>query len=118
MANSGELIVATALANIIPGRVYPDIAPANAVRPYITYQQAGGQSPNIMNGGIGIQNSRMQVNVWAESRAAAGPIMQNIIAALSTDAVKASTIGAPVSIYEPDTKLYGSRSDFSIWYYP
>lgn len=123
MANSAEAIVAAALKSLVTNpdgsfRVYPDVGPAGVTRPYITYQAVGGQSPNYLNNTVDLQNARMQVNVWADTRAAATAIMQSAIAALSGAPIRATTLGAPVSTYEPDTKLYGSREDFSIWFYP
>ncbi|VVE49460.1 tail completion protein gp17 [Pandoraea terrigena] len=123
MANSAEAIVFAALKSLVPNsdgtfRVYPDVAPAGVARPYITYQAVGGPSPNYLNNTVDLQNARMQVNVWADSRSVANSIMQAAIAALAGPAIKATTIGAPVSTYEADTKLYGSREDFSIWFYP
>lgn len=123
MANSAEAIVFAGVKALVPNgdgtfRVYPDVAPAGALRPYITYQAVGGQSPNYLNNTVDLQNARMQVNVWADTRSAATALMQSVITALSGSTIKATTIGAPVSTYEPDTKLYGSREDFSIWFYP
>lgn len=124
MANSAEAIVSTALkplalnADGTTFRVYPDVAPAGTLRPYITYQAVGGQSPNYLGNTVDLQNARMQLNVWADTRSAANSLMQSVIASLTGPAIKAVTIGAPVSIYEPDTKLYGSREDFSIWFTP
>jgi hypothetical protein len=123
MANSAEAIVFAALKALVPNgdgtfRCYPDVAPTGALRPYITYQAVGGQSPNYLSNNVDLQNARMQLNVWADTRAAATTLMQSVIAALTAPAIKAVTIGAPVSTYEPDTKLYGSREDFSIWFYP
>ncbi|MGY6256543.1 DUF3168 domain-containing protein [Paraburkholderia caledonica] len=118
MANSAEAIVFGALRGLVADRCYPDVAPANVARPYITYQAVGGQSPNYLNNTVDLQNARMQVNVWADTRSAATAVMQSAIAALSGAPIRATTLGAPVSTYEPDTKLYGSREDFSIWFYP
>lgn len=118
MANSAEAIVYGATKALVDGRCYPDVAPQNTPRPYLTYQAVGGQSPNYLNNTVALQNARVQVNVWADSRSAAISTMQAAIAALSGDPIRATTIGAPVSTYEPDTKLYGSREDFSIWFTP
>ncbi|PQV50973.1 DUF3168 domain-containing protein [Paraburkholderia sp. BL21I4N1] len=123
MANSAEAIVVAALKSLVSNadgsfRIYPDVGPTGVGRPYITYQAVGGQSPNYLSNSVDLQNARMQVNVWADTRAAATAIMQSAIAALSAAPIRATTLGAPVSAYEPDTKLYGSREDFSIWFYP
>ncbi|MDR8400110.1 DUF3168 domain-containing protein [Paraburkholderia sp. USG1] len=123
MANSAEAIVFAAVKALVPNgdgtfRVYPDVGPTGVARPYITYQAVGGQSPNYLSNNVDLQNARVQVNVWADTRSAATTLMQSVIAALTGPTIKAVTIGAPVSSYEPDTKLYGSREDFSIWFYP
>lgn len=124
MANTAESIVFGAISGLVSSgggtfRCFPDVAPASTIRPYITYQAVGGQSPNYLNNTVDIQNARMQINVWADTRAAASILIQSVIGILTNPAtIKGTSIGAPVSTYEPDTKLYGSRSDFSIWYYP
>ncbi|MFM0210446.1 DUF3168 domain-containing protein [Paraburkholderia sediminicola] len=123
MANSAEAIVSAALKPLVLNadgttfRVYPDVAPAGTLRPYITYQAVGGQSPNYLNNTVDLENARMQINVWADTRSAARALMKSVITTLSAPPILATTIGAPVSNYEADTKLYGSREDFSIWFY-
>ncbi|MFD1556031.1 DUF3168 domain-containing protein [Paraburkholderia silviterrae] len=118
MANSAEAIVYGATKALVDGRCYPDVAPQNTPRPYVTYQDVGGQSPNYLSNTVELENARMQVNVWADSRAAARALMRSVIKALTADPIGAATIGGPVSVYESDTKLYGSREDFSIWFTP
>jgi hypothetical protein len=39
-----EPLVFQALTGLVGGRVYPDIAPTNTPRPYITWQQVGGMA--------------------------------------------------------------------------
>lgn len=118
MANSAEAIVYGALRALVGDRCYPDIAPIGTPRPYITYQAVGGQSPNYLDNTVQLQNARMQVNVWADARTVEIPLMQSVIVALTTGAIRATTIGAPVRTYEVDTELYGARQDFSVWYTP
>lgn len=124
MANSAEAIVFDALKGLVANgdgtyRCYPDVAPDMVVRPYITYQAVGGQSANYLKNNVAAQqNARVQVNVWADDRAMAIALMQQVIGALTPPPINATNIGAPVSSREPDTKLYGSRLDFSIWFNP
>ncbi|WP_316150435.1 DUF3168 domain-containing protein [Cupriavidus sp. BIC8F] len=123
MANLIENIVFGALKSLVDNgdgtyRCYPDVAPANAVRPYLTYQSVGGQSLNILDGNEDLQNARVQVNAWANDRLTASTLIQSAIAALTSPTIKGISIGAPVSTFEMDTRMYGSRQDFSIWYYP
>lgn len=116
MANSAESIVYGAIWTLASGRVYPDEAPLATVRPFIVYQAVGGQSTNYLSNTDNLQNARMQISVWADDRITAGNIMQSVIDALTPAPIFAVTIGAPVSTWEFDTKLYGSRLDFSIWW--
>ena len=115
---SAESIVYGALRSLVADRVYPDVAPLGAQRPYITYQAVGGQDVNALGGPADLQNSRMQINVWADSRASAATTMGAAFTAMTADAVKGIPIGAPVSTFEQDTKLYGSRLDYSLWFKP
>ncbi|MGO4278212.1 DUF3168 domain-containing protein [Cupriavidus sp. RAF20_2] len=117
MADSAESIIVAALAGLNV-KVYPDVAPAVSTGPYITYQAVGGQDTNALDGPADLQNARMQVNVWAPTRGAAVSTMRAVFAALTDPTVGGIPIGAPVSTYESDTKLYGSRLDVSIWFRP
>ncbi|MBJ9687516.1 DUF3168 domain-containing protein [Burkholderia vietnamiensis] len=120
---SAELIVVGALKSLVANgdgthRCFPDVAPQLTARPYITYIAAGGQSTNYLDDTVALQNSRIQVSVWADDRASAGRLMQSVIGALTGEPINATSIGAPVGVYESDTKLRGSRLDFSIWFTP
>lgn len=97
-------------------KVYPDVAPTGAARPYVTYQAVGGQDVNDLSGSADLENQRMQITVWSESRPATVSTMRAARTALV--AAGAIPIGAPVSQNETDTKLYGSRLDFSVWFRP
>jgi len=113
---SAESITYGALKQIAGGRVYPDVAPATVLKPYLVYQSVGGVDETTFDGADTLQNSRMQVSVWSTSRSEAATIIQQVRAALTAEPVRGVPIGAPVSVYEDDTKLYGSQQDFSIWY--
>ncbi|BBP95963.1 hypothetical protein BSFA1_10920 [Burkholderia sp. SFA1] len=113
---SAESVTFGAIKALAGGRVYPDVAPASPVKPYIVYQSIGGEDETTFDGADTLQNSRMQVSVWSTSRSEAATIIKQVRAALTAEPVLGVPIGAPVSVYEDDTKLYGSQQDFSIWY--
>jgi hypothetical protein len=113
---TAESVTVGAIKTLAGGRVYPDVAPGSPVKPYIVYQSVGGVDETTFDGVDTLQNSRMQVAVWSTTRAEAATIIQQVRAALTAEPVRGVPIGAPVSVYEDDTKLYGSRQDFSIWY--
>ncbi|MBR8344654.1 tail completion protein gp17 [Burkholderia ambifaria] len=124
MANSAEAIAVAAIKPLVDNgdgtfRCYPDEAPANVQRPYVVYQSAGGKSASYLNETVSAQqNTRLQVAVWADDRMTANAIMKDIIAALCVPPINATSMGAPASARDFDTKLYGSRLDFSIWFTP
>lgn len=134
MAKTVEELVFDALRSLVADRCYPDRAPPKAGRPYIVYQAVGGVGTDTLEGRSDLQNARMQIAVWADTRLAVARLILAVAPALSTGIKSASfaaeaqawtldlqqsvQIGQPVSVYEEDTGLYGSRLDFSIWYYP
>ncbi|WP_144154456.1 DUF3168 domain-containing protein [Paraburkholderia sp. BCC1885] len=113
---SAESLVDTALAPFAGGRIYPDVAPAGAAKPFVVYQSVGGVDETTFDGLNEWQNNRMQVAVWGEDRLSVALLMQQILGALTAAPVLGTPVGAPVSVYEDDTKLYGSRADVSIWF--
>ena len=106
-----------ALKALVANRAFPDVAPAGTVRPYITYQQAGGESVVFMErAAASMKNGRFQVNVWADTRGSAAALalqIENTLIAATT--MQATPLGSPVGAYEEDTNLFGTRQDFSIW---
>lgn len=106
----------TVLSAVCP-RTFPDFAPTSTVRPYVTYQQIGGDAVNFLGREIpNKRNARMQVNVWANTRESAVTTAQAI-----EDAIRMSTLfqGEPESAmtadYDADFPVYSSSQDFTIW---
>ena len=106
----------TVLQGVCP-RTFPDFAPASTTRPYVTYQQFGGQAVNFVDRLVpSKRNARIQVNVWANSRADAVTTMQAI-----EDAIRMSTAfqGEPDSAmhsdFDADMAVYAAIQDFNIW---
>lgn len=114
---TAESIIFATLRDLVADRVYPDVAPESAARPYCTYQQVGGASVNFIDGGIpSKRNGRYQINCWADSRLQAALLARQAEDALrGVPTLQTTVLGAPVAIHESDTKLYGSRQDFSFW---
>ena len=98
-------------------RVYPDVAPFDTVRPYITWTQIGGASPTFMERvRPSARNARIQVDVWASTRLEANALADRVEQALIESPVfQASPESAMLSMYEPQLRAYGSLQDFSIW---
>ncbi len=117
MSLEGDL--KTALNSLVGNRVYPDVTPDSPVFPLIVYQQVGGTAQDFLESAVPSKsNARMQVMVWAKTRIEASSIAHAARLALVDGSLKATTLGAPVSMYEEALKLYGNRTDFGIWYTP
>ena len=112
-----ETLIYDALRALVDDRVYPDIAPDDCDRPYITYQQVGGRAINFIDPTVpGKRNARVQINVWADTRLEVSTLAGAIENALrAEEALQTSVLGAAVSEYDMETKLRGSRQDFSVW---
>lgn len=115
-----ESDIFTALTSSASGRVYPDVAPLGAVRPYIIYQQVGGQAVSFLaSATVGKRNARLQVESYADTRLTSSALGRSIEDALVVSTtLRATPEGAMVSTYEGDTTppLYGTRQLFSVWY--
>lgn len=108
------------LASLCP-RVYPDVAPEPMpARPFVVYQQIGGEVinpiahvPDVPD----LRHARMQIAVWAATRLDASALARQIEDALRLWTVhRAAPVGALTADYEHDTRLYGARQDFSVWF--
>lgn len=111
-----ETSLYAALAAVTP-RVFPDVAPVNTPRPYVTYQQIGGSVVNFAENTMpGVRNAHVQVNVWSDTRIEAMALIASIETAIrAAAAFTGSPIGAPVGDFEPDVNAYGARQDFECW---
>ncbi|KVQ43256.1 hypothetical protein WK03_18850 [Burkholderia cepacia] len=110
-----DLLTAAALRSVAGMKAYPDQAPTGAKPPYAVYQAVGGVSiTDLDNNPDNLQNARMQVAIWSPDKGESVRYMQEARRAMMR--AGAVPIGAPTSAYETDTKLYGRRLDFSIWF--
>jgi len=104
------------LVSVTP-RVFPDFAPVSTTRPYVTFQQIGGEAVNMLDRFTpNKRNASIQVNVWSNTRAEAMTIIQSI-----EDAIRATTVfqgepqSAPQADFDADIPVYGASQDFTIW---
>ena len=111
-----ESNIVTVLGALVSNRVYPDVAPLNAVLPFITYQQVGGQAVNYLEAASSDKkNARIQVNVWAATRAQAKTLIRQVEDEMVKNPILAYVEGAAIDRYDEQTKQYGDIQDFSVW---
>jgi hypothetical protein len=106
----------TALAALC-ARTFPVVAPFSTARPYITWQQIGGEAVEYQEGTVpDLRNGLVQVNVWADTLISATTLALQIEAALAANTdFQCSAEGAHIADHDEDTGRYGTRQDFSIW---
>lgn len=110
----------TVVLKTINTKVFPDLAPAGTVAPWITYQHIGGQSLQYLDGTAADKRQTMiQINAWAGSRLQALALIRQIEAAvcnLAATPFTAQPMGEPISTFEADVTpmLYGCMQDFWI----
>jgi hypothetical protein len=110
-----EATLFNALKVICP-RAYPDIAPTSTVRPYVTFQQIGGDTLDPLdNSAPGKRNAVMQINVWSNTRAEAVALMDQIEDSLRT-VLSARPQSAKFNDYDNDMLVYSSQQEFRYWY--
>lgn len=111
-----EAALVAILKTLCP-RVYPDVAPLDAGKPYITWQAIGGEVARYLdNTAADKRNTLMQINAWALTRQDATTLIRQAEDALcGSSAFVARPQGEALSMHEPDTKLYGSAQRFSVW---
>lgn len=111
-----ETDLVAALKVICP-RTFTDFAPALTPRPYITFQQIGGDVVKYVGKEVpSIENGEIQINVWADTRTAAKTMIKQIEAALIVATTfDAKPVAAASSDFDSDMERYCSLQSFSIW---
>lgn len=109
-----------ALKGLVGGRVERDVARSEGIlKPYITFQQVGGVPLNYLEPVLpNKRNGRFRVSVWDTTRDGASEIARQAERALVESSVLLATTetGLVARPYEPETGLYGTWQDFSIWF--
>ena len=97
-------------------RVFPSHAPLDTLRPFVTWDHLGGDALRYMDGTAASKRlASLQINVWADTKAAGVALMLAIEDALcAASAFTASPVGAMQGGYEHDAALYRSFQEFQV----
>lgn len=107
----------TALQALAGGRVYPVLAPPTCAAPYLVWQVIAGEPDYHARGASGLQRTRVQVDAWADTYAAA----QALIASATT-ALRGSANWAVAAEYvnpddvDPETGHHRASTDYVLWH--
>ncbi|WP_086925405.1 DUF3168 domain-containing protein [Variovorax sp. JS1663] len=107
----------TALSPLFTGGAWPLRADQGTPMPYLTLQRAGGQPVNTFCGVPGKENGRFQFNVWAKTQIEADALMAQVKAVVCDQATfRGVALSEREWVEGYDTRTFGARQDFSIWW--
>ena len=103
----------TALAGLASGGAWNLRAAQNTVAPYIVWQRVIQATNNSTSGASNLQNTRVQIDVYAKDYPTADSVATSIESSIAAafNSVKLSE----QDFFEDDTKLYRISQDFSLW---
>lgn len=96
-------------------RIYPQVAPDGVTRPFIVYQRINTNTENVLSGSTGLKNTRLQVDVFANTYSQAQQIAAAIESLMSGWATQNVSILSQ-DFFEDEVKLHRVMTDFSIWH--
>jgi len=102
---------------LVGNRCYPDFAPLRTVRPFIVYEQTGGEALHFIEGTLpDKKHGGFEIGVYADTRAQCASIALQVEAAMAAATVFQSTaIHAPISDYSSEVLIYSSTQNFSVF---
>lgn len=98
-------------------RVYPAIAPAGCLMPYVVYHQIGFQPASTHNEGFGTAHRMFQFSCYAETYAAALEVRDAVVADLDNallDNGETPVVQDERSDYEEAVMLHRADADFLV----
>jgi hypothetical protein len=107
----------TVLKGLVSNRCFPDFAPLGTVRPFITFEQVGGEALSFIDGTLpDKKHGRFEIGVYADSRASCAAVALQVESVMAAATVFQSTaIHAPISDYADEVKIYSSTQNFSVF---
>lgn len=112
-----ESLIYDTLKGLVSNRVFPDFADIGTVRPFICFEQAGGDALSFLDGTLpDKKHGRFAIGVYADSRASCAAIALQVESAMAAQtAFQSTAIHAPISDYARDVKIYSSTQNFSVF---
>ena len=98
-------------------RVFPDVAPNETAKPFVTWQGIGGEALGFLdNTAADKRHTLMQINAWATTRLQSLALIRDIETAMrASGAFTATPQGEAMSTYEQDAGVYGCVQRFEIY---
>lgn len=112
-----ETAIYDALKGLVGNRVFPDFAPLGTARPFITYEQAGGDALHFTDGTLpDTKNGRFEISIYADTAMTRAALALQVEATMAAaPAFQATALHAPISDYASEVKIYSSTQNFSVF---
>lgn len=110
------------LAALIGTRVYPNIAPQNATRPFVSYRRVTSDRPPAMGSDSGVVRARFQFDTFADEIDSALAVRDQIRAALKRwrdvgpPVVQDTFLVTEIDLYEDDSRIHHLADDYEVNY--
>jgi hypothetical protein len=118
-----RLAEVSAVTALVGTRVYPGVAPTNAIRPYVVYTRITTPRVRSTKGLSHLASPRYQIDAWAASALEAKAVIDAVRDAL--DGYKGTLVGVRVggvitqdesADSEIEAGLYRHRGEFTVWH--
>lgn len=107
------------LEPLAPGGAWPMVAAQGTAAPYIVFQRVGSGVLNIIDGPPPLDNTDMQIDVYActyeSALSVAAAIDDTLQAAAQAGTFGCYAIVSPRDLFESDTRLYRVLMEYSFW---
>ena len=124
------LNTAPGVTGLATGGIFPDVAPQDTIFPWLVYTVVSDNCYEYMGGDSGINEARVQIDVYAMTSVLRGAIA-NLLKSALDGLISVVSSGVAISSMflkdnkrsfenpknESDTKIYRSMMEFTIWYY-
>lgn len=94
--------------------IYPLTAPQGSSYPYATYQRVANPVENVLNGAPPIENTRLQIDIWATTYSDVQALARQVKAAMQAWTVQ-NVLISDYDLYEQEAKIPRVLLEFSIW---
>lgn len=109
------LIAAPAVTAIVGQRVAAGVLPEGELRPYITYSLVSGERIGSMTDSGLMRHARIQLNCWSPNYGVSKQLALAVQAAIEASAVFDVVFLGDQDLYDPETKLFYTVLDYSVW---
>lgn len=117
------------LSSLVDNRIYPIVLPQGPLLPAVTYQRVSGEREETHDGPSGLARPRFQVSCWAQILPGVNAFDQARAVAeqvrLALDGYQGTAGGVQIEViqlenevdlFEPETQIFHSAIDFTVWH--